>query len=257
MQKETSGHFCFYFLDSDSDSCGSGRRGFKNRQLISVCRAIMLIASTIIAVSLMVGCGVTRSTTTVRSAVEAALVSKAVRDAVGSITIPKVADLNTTALSTSRKSFYIQPISITASNQVSTVISTEDIRKPVAADDAHNMLLRRLLEKGYTLAPSAKAAHYHIYMTLHFAEVDDNQYTFGIPSIPIPVANVGTVSTPELALLGLHSQFGRAKISVLIVENSKGTYVGYYESPVNQSFYNRWKLLLFFGWRSTNLPTPF
>jgi hypothetical protein len=71
------------------------------------------------------------------------------------------------------------------------------------------------------------------------------------------MANVGTVNTPELALLGLHSQFGRAKMSVLMIENPTGSFIGTFESPATQSSYNRWKLLLFFGWRTTNLPTPF
>jgi hypothetical protein len=214
----------------------------------------------VIAGSSLTGCGVTRSTTTVRSAVEAALISKAVRDAIGSISIPeptlRTANLNSSKLVV-RNSFYIQPLSITTANRINMVVSTEDVRKPVAADDAHNTLLKHMLERGYSLSPSAEAAHYHIYPTLHYAEIDDNQYTFGIPSIPIPVANVGTVNTPELALLGLHSQFGRAKVSVLMIDNPSGSYIGTFESPVNQASYNRWKLLLFFGWRTTNLPTPF
>jgi hypothetical protein len=156
-----------------------------------------------------------------------------------------------------KNSFYIQPLSITTASRVNLVLSTEDVRKPIASDDAYNTLLKHLLERGYSLAPSAETAQYHIYPTLHYAEVDDNQYTLGIPSIPIPTANLGTVNTPELALLGLHSQFGRAKISVLIIEHPTGSYVGTFESPVTQSSYNRWKLLLFFGWRTTDLPKPF
>jgi len=187
-------------------------------------------------------------------------VSKAIRDAVISISIPEPAIPVTTPHNPKevvKNSFYIQPLSITASNRVNMIVSTEDVRKPIPADDAYNALLKLMLEKGYSLAPSPETAHYHMYPTLHYAEVDDNQYTFGIPSIPLPTANVGTVSTPELALLGLHSQFGRAKISILMIENPSGSYIGNFESPVTQSSYNRWKLLVFFGWRTTNLPKPF
>lgn len=230
----------------------------KGQNLVLICA----ITATLIFITTgsLTGCGVTRATTTVHSAVEAALVSKAIRDAVGSIQIPEPTLKPSTIGSPRqaiRNSFYIQPLSITAASRINMIVSTEDIRKPVAADDAHNALLKHMLERGYVLASSAKAARYHIYPTLHYAEVDDNQYTFGIPSIPIPMPNVGTVNTPELALLGLHSQFGRAKVSVLMLENPAGSYVGAFESPVNQSSYNRWKLLFFFGWRTTNLPIPF
>lgn len=254
------GHSDYCQADASVTDIETGLKWSRPSAWYAVSRRIVLLILILLAGSCLSACGISRSTTSVRSAVEAALVSKAIRDAVGSISLPEPA-LSEAPSPTSKlpiqNSFYIQPLSITSANRLNMIVSTEDVRKPIAADDAYNSLLKHMLERGYSLAPSAETARYLIYPTLHYAEVDDNQYTLGIPSIPLPTANLGTVNTPELALLGLHSQFGRAKISVLMVENPTGSYRGTFESPVTQSSYHRWKLLLFFGWRTTTLPKPF
>jgi hypothetical protein len=119
------------------------------------------------------------------------------------------------------------------------------------------MLTKLLLEHGFTAAESTEEARYQVHPLIHFADIDDNQYTLGIPSVPIPLANMGTVNTPELALLGLHAQYGREKVSIVIIDRLSKKLVGSFESAITESNYKRWKLLLFLGWRTTSLPKPF
>jgi hypothetical protein len=215
----------------------------------------------------VVGCGVSRISTTERSAVERSLLATALRKAAeGMSRHTKAAekDLPSNMLLShlGGKSFslnYFSPY-LQQREGKARFETTLGTALPVREYDeffVHSLFLTTLLDQGLCYQQDQNQADFIVYPSVELAHIDDNQHILGLPSIPIPVSGVGTVNTPEIALMGMYKQFGRAKMQMLIVDRATGQKVGLYQSNVTESYYTRWKLLLFLGWRTTNLSAPF
>jgi hypothetical protein len=192
------------------------------------------------------GCGISRVTTTTKGAVEKALIDDSIVKAIESLNFKVVGGKMNSLVG---RSFYI--------SKITSPMTTEVNQIDFQYSQFKGHITSYLLNRGLYLATNTKKAQIIAIPTVHFANIDDNQFTIGLPSIPVPVPSVGTMSTPELPLFGGYTQFGRAKVSLLLVNKDKGELLAQAESDISESVYKRWKFLLFFGWRTTTLAEPF
>jgi hypothetical protein len=214
-------------------------RSMKHLNLLTLC---LILASCLFCSS----CGISRVSTTTKGAVERALLAESIVKSVESLDFKIVGGKDSALV---KKTFYI--------SNVTTPQPTEAPLLDFQFSYLKGLIINDLLSRGLNLAKSIKKADLIVIPTVHFANLDDNEFILGLPSIPIPVPSVGTMSTPELSLFGVYSQFGRSKISLSIVNQSNGELLAQGDSAVSESAYNRWKLLFFFGWRTTTLDSPF
>jgi hypothetical protein len=84
--------------------------------------------------------------------------------------------------------------------------------------------------------------------------IDARTSLFGIPEIPIPIPMVGTLATPEIALYKAELYDSTGKFALFAYDNSTGGYVHSTGSLAGKAYFNYYKLLGFFNWRSTDIP---
>ncbi len=180
------------------------------------------------------GCTTARVTTTPRTAIEQALLSKSAEGTLDQMDFSSLAGHR----------FFIQEDKFDAVDSKYVLLS----------------LRERLLKASMEAAPSADKADIIVYPRVAAAGIDDYEFLFGIPSIGIPVpgnAMSGSLKTPELALFKINRQWGRNRMAVHSEKATSGTLV--LDTPVfgNETYYTRYTILIFFGFRLTNLGKPF
>ena len=84
--------------------------------------------------------------------------------------------------------------------------------------------------------------------------IDSRSTLFGIPAIPFPIPMVGTIATPEVALYKSELHDSTGKFVLLAYDNQTGGYVHSTGSLAGKSYFNHYKILGFFHWRSTDIP---
>jgi hypothetical protein len=84
--------------------------------------------------------------------------------------------------------------------------------------------------------------------------IDSRTSLFGIPEIPIPIPMVGTIATPEIALYKAELHDSTGKFALLAYDNPAGRYVHSTGPLAGKAYFNHYKLLGFFHWRSTDIP---
>jgi len=84
--------------------------------------------------------------------------------------------------------------------------------------------------------------------------IDTRTSLFGIPAIPFPIPMVGTISTPEVALYKSELHDSTGKFALLAYDNKTGGYVHSTGSLAGKAYFNYYKVLGFFNWRSTDIP---
>ena len=84
--------------------------------------------------------------------------------------------------------------------------------------------------------------------------IDSRTSLFGIPALPIPIPFVGTLETPEVALYKAELHDSTGKFALLAYDNKTGGYVHSTGSMAGKAYFNYYKLLGFFSWRSTDIP---
>ena len=195
-------------------------------------------AITVLALFLQ-GCGVTRITSTERSAVEQALVHTVSRKAISSM---ELKDL-------SGKKVFLETLFLATSfpRESAAMIDRLYIQSIISAE---------LLKNGALLQSALENADYVVTPTIDFAGVDEAESLLGVPAIPLPVPGV-QASLPEIALIKRHGQYGRVRVSLSAVEKSSGRMFLQSSSKSRETYYTRWTVLIFFGWRATNLEDPF
>lgn len=186
-------------------------------------------------------CSVTRVSTSKRTAVEQALLTQTTKYAV-----------NTLDLTTYKgKSFFIESNDLQKINCFSDYCESPDLPYLLSS------LMDRLVTNGLLLSQTKEKADLIVYPRIDFALLDDSESLIGIPTIPIPVPTVGTVETPELAIFGNITQYGRVKFSVTGVERESGALSFSESTAASEKRYSRWVFLFFISWRTTNLDAPF
>jgi len=184
--------------------------------------AIILLAS---------GCASSRETTTKRTAIEQALMSQSAQPSI-----------QTLGLLDGYKSFHI----------VDAELESDD--KPVIVSS----LREELLVRGWRQAPTPEEAEVLVHVRANFSAVDDSSFLIGLPALPLPIeVNDVPISLPEIALFKKGTQIGRNEIAVYALEREDGSLVFRIEPEPHKRFYTRWKLLIFFNFRSTDLGEPF
>ncbi len=84
--------------------------------------------------------------------------------------------------------------------------------------------------------------------------IDSRTSLFGIPAIPFPIPMVGTIATPEIALYKAELHDSTGKFALLAYDNKTGGYVHSTGSLAGKAYFNYYKFLGFFSWRSTDIP---
>ena len=199
-------------------------------------RLVKSLVLLLFVVAISSGCGVNRISTTEKTAVERALVVEAVEEAVNQVELQPPHN----------RSFFMETVDPLSHFQ----------KAELGLHLIEGLVSKRLIELGLRRIGKRENADYIVIPTLHFASVDDNSMVLGVPSFPIPLGG-NVINTPEISLLSLKKQFGRAKVSVQIIDRPDGAVISNFESGVAEKKYHRWSFLILFGWRVTDLPEPF
>lgn len=202
------------------------------------------------------GCAASRRSTTPRTAVEEALVTSAIDDAVAALDLP----------AGEGRLFYVDRTAVEPAMPRVVVYSAEgepagDPVSKLTGDASYRKYLlssleARFLAAGYRAA-SREQAELIIYPRIEYCSIDDSDGLIGLPSIPLPLPGAGTVETPEVALFGLYQQRGRASLALYAVDRQNGKSAFQARSSPGQRTYSRWTLLIFFSFRTTDLADPF
>jgi hypothetical protein len=115
----------------------------------------------------------------------------------------------------------------------------------------HQKLLAAGLKAG-----GKKTADVYVYPSVGNAAIDDSSLFLGVPALPIPIPNVGSLTLPELALFKLQRQLGRNRMSAY-GHHSTGELAFRTATVSSQKYYTRWTILFFVAFRTTDLAAPF
>jgi len=172
-----------------------------------------------------------RSTTTDRTAIEQALLSESAVRSVAQMDFKQHEG----------KSFFIK----------------EDKFEAVDGKFVMGEVRNKLLEDGLRGAAKEEDADLLVWPRSGAHGIDDSKFLLGIPSIPIPIPTVGTLETPELALFKLERQRGRDRSAIVLEDRETGALAQETGAKSAQVHYDRWVILIFIGFRTTNLGRPF
>ncbi len=191
---------------------------------------IHLLETMVLGLCLAVsGCGPSRTTTTEKTAIERALMWQSLDPAIAQLD-PGDGKEKTFTLQTEEVDTEYQKVIVSRSRQ-------------------------ELLEHGYKVAADPVAADLVVHARADYAGIDDSGFLIGIPAIPI-VTPGGTLSTPELALFKRENQRARNQVSLYAVDKD-GNLIFADKAQGKPTYYTSWRLLIFFGFRTTNLERPF
>jgi hypothetical protein len=84
--------------------------------------------------------------------------------------------------------------------------------------------------------------------------IDTRISLFGIPALPIPIPMVGTLATPEIALYKAELHDSTGKFVLVAYDNKTGGFVHSTGSLAGKAYFNYYRVLGFFNWRSTDIP---
>ncbi|MBI1289767.1 hypothetical protein GC173_00790 [bacterium] len=192
----------------------------------SFVRAMCLL----IAVATFAGCSTSRTTTTPRTAIEQALVSQSAEWALEKFEDPNM----------SGKTF------------------TFDDSQFDAVDKAFSLSALRLQLLKFGLK-EAKADEAELIARPRSAvsSIDDSSFLIGIPELPIIIPGAGSVSIPEIALLGYNKQIGMNRMGMYAAERESGSLAHDFGISASRAHYVRWRVLFFISFRHTNLEEPY
>ncbi len=179
----------------------------------------------------LTGCASTRITTTPRTAVEQALLTRSAADAVD--TLDSI-DLENEAFALKLEAF-----------------------NPLEKEYYQAALTEFLLSSNGRMA-SPEEADIIVVPRSAFAAIDDSKFLIGIPSIQFPVPGTAQAMTlPDLSLFKRESQIGRAHLELFGYRRQDGALAFTSRAWPAERTYTRWTLLLVMNFRSTNLGEPF
>jgi hypothetical protein len=188
-----------------------------------------LLLLPLIAAVVVTGCSM-RQTTTDRTAVEQALLSVA-----ATRTLEKMDFSSLTG-----KTFFIK----------------EDKFEAVDGKFVSGELRAHLLKQGLIAAEKEEDTDLLVWPRVASHGIDDSKFLIGLPPIPIPVPTVGVIETPEIAIFKLDRQRGRNRMGVHIEESETGKLALATNQVSAQSRYDRWVILILFGWTNSDLDVP-
>ncbi len=176
------------------------------------------------------GCYTNRVTTTARSAVEQALLSQSAESTLADQTIP--AELR-------GKSYFL----------VESQFEATDGKWVIA--QVHQKLLAAGLKAG-----GKKTADIFVYPAVANAAIDDWEWLLGVPSLPVPIPQVGVITTPEAAIFKYTTQRGRNRMN-LYGHHGSGELAFQTATGSTEKYFSRWTLLFILSFHTTDLASPF
>lgn len=200
-----------------------------------------------ILTALITGCALEQEVSrTPRTAVEQVLLTQAVHQALGnlSIRLPEgvAVEVDASGLDTNQSQSQV-------ANGVTNIIDRNShdnlyIRDAVAAE---------LGRRGYRVLPKGKKASYVVrVMTESFGTMQGSTFV-GMPpvqSVLIPF------SLPELTLYKNQSQSGYARLHVNIYDTRTGAFLGSSPTLIGRAFFNQYTILILVTWHSTDVTAP-
>ncbi|MGH6621942.1 MAG: DUF6655 family protein [Alphaproteobacteria bacterium] len=113
----------------------------------------------------------------------------------------------------------------------------------------------RLLRKGAALVADRGQAQAVVEVRAGALSIDESETLIGIPSydVPIPLAS-GLLKLPEVALYKKRVRKGVAKIAATSYGTADGRLIDAADPETGYSYTNESRVLLFFSWRSSDLP---
>ena len=183
------------------------------------------------AAALIAGCSSSRQSTTARTAIEQALISQSAEFAMA-----KFADPNLEG-----KTFAFDDTQFEATDK----------------GFALSALRLHLLKNGLKESPKADDAELSIRGRSAISAIDDSEFLIGFPSIPVIIPGAGTVSIPEIVLLGMKKQRGMSRMGMYAVTKSDGSLVHDFGTAADRTHYVRWRFLFIFSFRHTDLQEPY
>jgi hypothetical protein len=196
------------------------------------------------------GCmGTPRTTDPTKTALEQLLVSTAVDRALEGLDLAKLANkkvfLNTNDIQ------YVNNMMHAIENFSDKTYAIENFNNKIYAIGLVSVLLGK---QGAFMVEDEKDAEIIIVITSGAHSIDRSDSLIGMPAIPIPIPLVGTFEIPEIALFKSIKQTGIAKFSINAYERTTGKQV-LAIGPVSGFSYNNFrKVLLFFSFRTTDVP---
>ncbi|MDX2175695.1 MAG: hypothetical protein SF028_04405 [Candidatus Sumerlaeia bacterium] len=183
------------------------------------------------AMLFLCGCSMSRTTTTTRTAVEQALLTRSAEESLGTQSLAGFEG----------RSFHIEDIGFD---------------HPQAAQLAREFE-ERLLAAGGRRAADAASADLVVVPLVDYAAIDDDEVLIGLPALTLPIPGATAVAFPELALYKRSNQQGRASLGLLARDARTGELAVHAAPQWGVKFYTRYKFLFFFTFRTTNLGGPF
>lgn len=115
----------------------------------------------------------------------------------------------------------------------------------------------RLLSLGLHSVSSEKDADLIVYPRAAVAAIDESSSLLGIPSVPIPFPGVGTIPTPELALLKKIRLVARNKIGVYAIDANDRSLAFDMKTASANTYYTRWTILFIISFSKSDLTEPY
>lgn len=213
---------------------------FKLLKTMNIYKIALLLLAVIFC-----SCSVNRISTTRKTAVEKALISKACNDVIFNLKIN----------SGNFKKVYIEWSE--SEIQKSSLICGDAICNETPYELIQDLMINKLLGSNFLIAKKKEDADIIVNPIIYFSDIDDDNSLLGIPSIPIPLPGVGTVNTPEISLFSINSQYGRSKFALNLIDAKEGKLIEHIAPKHSESYYKRVNLLFIFDFRLTNLGDPF
>ena len=189
----------------------------------------MIVAGVLLAViGLTVGCGTVRETLPGRSATEQFLISTAADRAVDGLQLTPCEG----------KAVFIDPANLDAFDKPYVLQRMRD----------------GVLANGGRVVGKAEEAEVVLQIASGALSVNRRDYMVGLPSVPMPIPNVGTVQSPELALFKIVLSKGRAKLLVSAVDPKTGGRLWPVPTGYGLARTNFWWLLLTGPYKWTDVP---
>ena len=197
--------------------------------------------------ALIMGCSLEQELSrTPRTAVEQVLLTQAVTQSLGNLTLQLPAgvnvELDATGLEGDRSRLRMTNSDLGSVNSPSRDILF--IRDTVAAE---------LGRKGYLVRARDKESPYLVRVMAEAFGTMQGITFFGMPpvqSVLIPF------SLPELTLYKQQNQSGYARLHLDIYDNRTGEFLGSSATLVGRTFYNQYTIMFFFTWNRTDIDAP-
>lgn len=177
---------------------------------------------------LTVGCGAVWETMPGRTAKEQLLISTAADRAVMQLSIERA----------NGKTVFVDVTNLDSNDKPYVV---QRIRKAV-------------LRNGGALAGKAADAQVILQVASGALSIDKRHYLVGIPAIPIPIPNAGTLLSPEISLFKIEMYKGKAKLLFSAIDPATNTQFWDLPTCYGRAYMNFWWFLFTGPYKTSDVP---